>query len=77
MRLALLGEIGGQILIRVAVAIGAGHPDLLAAQLFPHLRQDAECVAEAVDALLPLLGLVHDQATPGGHHALNGTSSIG
>ncbi len=50
-RCALSLEIGRKILIRVAVSVGADHPDFLAPKLIAQGLQDADFVGDPVDAL--------------------------
>jgi hypothetical protein len=71
-------EVGRQIIIRIAVAIGASDPDLLAAHPFAHGLEDVELVADAVDAPAPLLVAFEHQLTPTGpHHPADGHDLLG
>ena len=63
-RNALGLEVGRKIVVRVAVAVGADHPDLLAAQLVAQGLQDADLVGDPVDALASLGVLFEDRFSP-------------
>jgi hypothetical protein len=47
-------EVGGQVLIGIAAAVGDNHPDLLAAELLTQRLEHADFVGDAVDALAPV-----------------------
>ncbi len=50
--LAVRLEVGRQIVVGIAVAVGADHPDLLAAQALAQGLQHRDLVGDAVDAIL-------------------------
>ena len=71
-------EVGGQVLVGVAVAVGAPDPDLLAAQPLAQRLQDADLVGDPVDACVAVLVPVQDGVLPGAaHHALQGDVLVG
>ena len=71
-RRSLRLEVGRHIVVRVPVAIGADHPDLLAAQLVAERLQDADLIGDPVDARPPLGILLDDRLPPEpAHHAVD------
>ena len=58
-------EVSGQVLVGIAVTVGAGHPDPLAAELVTQRLERADLVGDAVDAGDALAG-VHDGVLPAG-----------
>ena len=71
-------EVGGQILVGVAVAVGALDPDLLAAESLAEGLQHADLVGDAVDARVAVLVRLQDGFLPGAaHHALQRDLLVG
>jgi hypothetical protein len=69
---AARGEVGRQVLVRVAEAVGPDHPDLLAAQPVAERLQDADLVVDAVHPLPAARRVLqHDVAPLRADHALN------
>ena len=67
------GEVGRQILVGVAEAVGARHPDLLAAQPLAQGLQHADLVVDAVHPLAAARRVLdHDVAPLRADHALDG-----
>ncbi len=62
---------GRQILVWIAVPVGAGHPDFLAAKLLAQSFEDADLIRDPVDAL-PSLGILfyHGLAPKPTHDAI-------
>ena len=72
MVVAARGEVGRQVLVRVAVAVGAGDPDLLAAELVAQGLERADLVGDPVDARPALrVGVHHGVAPERAHDALD------
>lgn len=62
-----------QILIRIAVAVSTGYPDLLGAKLLPKRPKSADFVGNPVDLLVSIVARFDDKVLPGvGYHALDG-----
>jgi hypothetical protein len=62
--LALGIEIGGQVLVGIAIAIGALGPQLAGPQALAHGAQHIELVTHAIDPLRALRAFLDDQGTP-------------
>ena len=69
-------EILGEILIGVTVAVSTLHPDLLAAQFFAQRLQDADLVAQAVDARPAERVALYHGIEPGAAHDLLGRHTL-
>ena len=57
-------EVGRHVVVRVPVAIGADHPDLLAPQLVAECLQGTDLIGDPVDARPPLGVLLDDRLPP-------------
>jgi hypothetical protein len=57
-------EIGGDIVIRIAIPVSANDPDFLTTQSLPKNLKDTKFVADAVDARLALVIGFHYHITP-------------
>ena len=64
-----------QILVRIAVAVCAHHPDFLAPQLCPERLQDTDFIRDAIDAPLADCPAPSRHAANGGDNALQGIVS--
>ena len=71
-------EVGRHVVVRVAVAVGADHPDLLAPQLVAERLQGADLIGDPVDARPPLGVLLDDRLAPEpAHHAVDRNVFVG
>ncbi len=57
-------EVGRQVLVRIAVAVGPDHPDLLAAQALAQGLKHGDLIGDAIDAILTGSVLLHHRLAP-------------
>jgi hypothetical protein len=70
---ALVGKIGGEVVLWIAVALRPRDPNFLTPDPFTQRCEGMHCIVDAVEARLPVrIGLDHGALPLLGHHAIEG-----